>query len=45
MPNIKDFFPGKPISTEGGNGFILAEEETGTYKVQFEKGKDTQTLK
>lgn len=45
LPNIKDFFPGKPVKTENGDGFILNREDEDTWRVQFEKGKDTQILR
>ncbi|CDW76980.1 ubiquitin carboxyl-terminal hydrolase 15 [Stylonychia lemnae] len=41
LPSIKELFPGKPIKTEHGQGFIIQEEETSKFKIQFEKGKDT----
>lgn len=41
LPNIKDYFPGKPIQTEAGNAFILTKEDQYNFRIQYEKGKDT----
>ncbi len=28
LPNIRDFFPGKPIITEKGNAFIIEKDQS-----------------
>jgi len=33
LPSIKDLFPGKPVATDNGNGFVLGEEDNGLYRV------------
>lgn len=45
LPNIKELFPGKPVLTEAGNGFVLNQEGSDRVKIQFEKGKETQILR
>ena len=64
MPSLKkDLFPGKPVSTDKGSGFIIGKEGPlkgnstitnytvsgtttagGQFKVQYEKGKDSELL-
>ena len=44
--NIKDLFPGKPVKTEKGDAFVLSKipNSTSEYKIQFEKGKETEVI-
>ena len=44
MPSIKELFPGKPVKTETGSGFVVSKEATNMFKVSFENGKDTQLI-
>lgn len=45
LPSIKDYFVGKPVQTEQGQGFILSmPHDKEELRVQFEKGKDTQLI-
>lgn len=43
FPNLSDFFPGKPVETDKGKGFVL-EKRAGSCVVQYEKGKETETV-
>jgi hypothetical protein len=33
LPNIKDLFPGKPVKTGKGDGFIINKAEEKKYQV------------
>jgi hypothetical protein len=47
FPHItRDLFPGKPINTENGQGFILGPgpAEVGTFKVLYEKARGTEVV-
>jgi hypothetical protein len=44
LPSIKELFPGKPIKTENGPGFVISSESTNMFKIQTEKGKLTQIV-
>ena len=39
LPSIKDYFPGKPLTTGKGDAFILDVHNTnGEYTIQYSKG-------
>ena len=44
MPSIKEVFPGKPIKTQAGQGFVVAAQSTNQFLVQYEKGKSTELV-
>ncbi|TNV87076.1 hypothetical protein FGO68_gene9179 [Halteria grandinella] len=48
FPHItRDMFPGKPVTTENGHGFILEKSgltDQGLFKVQYEKGRLTEVV-
>ena len=37
-------FPGKPVETEKGQGFVIEKEAGGMCKVQYEKGRETESV-
>jgi hypothetical protein len=43
FPNLSEFFPGKPVETNKGKGFVV-EKRSSSCVVQYEKGRETETV-
>lgn len=39
IPSLKDYFPGKPLTTDNGDAFILDQQDNGSFVIQYTQGK------